>query len=296
MNTFQPRKPAGSPTGGQFDRKPHALTGVVEMGENNYSGQTLRSVTSTSADLRKADFRGATLANYTIFEDCDVKGARFNRASIDADFTQCHMEGSVFQDADLDFTHFYRCQVGDADFSGSRIEDVRITETSMKGADLFGCAISSTTCECSTLTAINAHALKVDGLELEACEICDSDFSHARTECMCLYETNARGVNAQDAVFMYPIVRGGDLSGTQWQNAVIHGGKITDCSMRESSFEGARVHASRFVGCDFTGATFKGADFDGTKLVECTLSDAQAEELIQRGATIKPSRNCDDHE
>jgi uncharacterized protein YjbI with pentapeptide repeats len=213
------------------------------------TGCDLRGATVYQADFSGADLSGAQLgamqalellAEGASFADafgeqpfffkaklrgCTLRGARLPQAV----FVQCDARGLDARSADLSQAAFLESDVDEARFTSARLENLRVVKSSMRRADLEGCAMFNS----------NLRGAQLAGARLAFTSLRRSDLSEAD-----LTGADLEGMVACESLFMDTILRG----------AKLRGANLMLCVMHRADLAGADVSDANLFGADLSGA------------------------------------------
>lgn len=304
--SFQPRKPAGSPQGGQFDSKPHTavsvnvdkphtteidpyeyqsddLTGMdfdglsqdeLSLCESTISHMTISNSFIDELDLTYTEGEKATISNHT------GQAVRLNYAGLQ-DFTIENAANSslFFTDSDTAFTTIDKSKLAVLDTTRARmprstIRDTRIDVIRADSTSLYGSLITNVT----TRDARLRHS-DMSMASIKQSNFAGSDFQGVNWDRGEVIRSNMEGAKLCGSTltsFHFVETNARDVDMRLCDTRFL---TCTDSDMAGSKWDGAHLGEMRAERTDFTGADFSGATFDYAQFSRCTLSADQRERL-----------------
>lgn len=259
MSTFQPRKPAGSPQGGQFDSKTHA---------------TLPDpVNNTSTDIRNKDISGhyhdldinhQSVMNVT--GDINLHDATLTEVELrEFSTNNTHVEGSTFNKVDIHDS--FICNSTAANLTAN---NAYVAHTSLTKNQLTNVALNK-----SIFTSVDAHALQADNLTVTG-----GNFENTQFISSTVTDSHLNG-----SVFEDSWLHSADLTNTT----------MTDCTFIASNFNYTNMNNTTITGCTFTNTPFNHANLNITSMTDCSFtycnfSRSTLEHVTLDGSTFSGTR------
>jgi len=158
-----------------------------------------------------------------------------------------------------------------------------------EAADLFGQFVVAHVAAGGTLAGRDLAGASLAGIVLAAADLSGSFFER----CI-LTGADLCGVAAEDTVFAGALLDHADLSGatlvranlsgvdarhTNFRKTRLEACQVITADLSGSNFEGAVIKDCTFVNCQFTAAHLTGAALENGSFVNCSMSDLHAEQL-----------------
>ena len=246
---------------------------------------TLRNTVVTGARFTESDMRGAafvqTVADQPAlgdrvvdFEDADLQGARFERASL---------LGADFTDANLDGASFERTSFAGANFENASMRDTQYQCIDFRGAAFEGTVFAATE---------NFEQRSYGGGAAQNLELYQVDFSGADLSYVRFGASDVQGGRFVDTIFRYADLRGAEFRSGGTCNNVGSPIDSTNCD-GEGSYDNcydftnasffntymndAEMSGGLYAGTDFRKAVLPGVRFSGSRLHETIWTDSSTE-------------------
>ncbi len=272
------------------------LTGAKFIDANLFAANFRRAIFA-SADMTRADLRGATLkhvhAGNSVFVDTGLGAARF----CDADLTGANLassdelqeRASADDDAGFDLRkRFVATQFDRSNLSGAKLTSSFLNEASFKDAVLDGTDFSWSTFVSYELVAGSTQRIAADLSRLdlrtailEQAGVPDSKaiFSH----------TDARlgsvGANLSGANLASRSLRGFDLRAVNFAGANMTNVDVSGGNLGNSNLDDVDATSASFSGADLSDISALGARFDYANLSRSLLRNA----TLARGVQANPA-------
>ena len=275
MSSFQPRKPAGSTQGGQFDTKPHA---AIDMGDvisdarpiiagQCFDNSEVGNWSYEPSIVHICSMRDSKLAGGwggSTFIECDMNGAQCTQT----DFSDSEISGTSLMN-----TSFTRGQSKKLALTNTHADGMRftmMTSPDMQWTSVKGGYITIRGCEMYGLKALSCDLANMD--------IADTMMDHAGFDDTIIACATIHNVSMQDAE-----VRGGSANAMKvsdsdisqfalmnttacdctFTNTNVQNMYVKNTDMRRTSFEGECPAAgAQFIGSDLRGSNMHGMLFE----------------------------------
>ena len=313
MSSFQPRKPAGSPHGGQFDSKPHAVMDAALDSKASVIPDKLAGAVVVGAHLDGRNFYKRHAEDLSM-KDCTLTDTIFDRANLNRLYaTCCTLDGTRFDNADMTYGLITDC-TGDATMCGANMDRLSIwssyltvdaVQSYMRKADISNTFLGESNFEGTDFTAahitdsdLNAARLhradlgytRVTNTDMTNTDMTYADLTQARLTLTNLGYANMastqwEGACAYDSCMDHALITNAEMKSSEFINTTAVGAEIADCSIKRCTFEGVDFTDATFKGnhvqgdttfeeCDFTGVDLTGNWWRRVTFAGCTLGEA----------------------
>ena len=275
MSSFQPRKPAGSTQGGQFDTKPHA---AIDMGDvisdarpiiagQCFDNSEVGNWSYEPSIVHICSMRDSKLAGGwggSTFIECDMNGAQCTQT----DFSDSEISGTSLMNTSFTRGQSKKLALTNTHADGMRF--TRMTSPDMQWTSVKGGYITICGCEMYGLKALSCDLANMD--------IADTMMDHAGFDDTIIACATIHNVSMQDAE-----VRGGSANAMKvsdsdisqfalmdttacdctFTNTNVQNMYVKNTDMRRTSFEGECPAAgAQFIGSDLRGSNMHGMLFE----------------------------------
>ena len=327
MSTFQPRKPAGSPQGGQFDSKPHAVMDVALDSKATVIPDKLVDAVVVGAHLDGGNFykrhaedlsmRNCTLTD-TIFDYANLQLLCAAYCTLDAaSFDNAVMTYGVVTDSAGNATmcgaNMYQISIWSSHLTvnaaQSSMRKADITSTVLSGSNFTGTDFTAARITDSDLNAARLHGADLGYTRVINTDVTNTDMTYADLTQARLTRTNLgyanmastqwKGACAYDSCMDHALITNAKMEDSDFINTTAVGSEITDCLITRSTFEGVDFKGATFKGnnvqgdttfeeCDFTGVDLTANEWGRVTFEGCTLGEANTAFLEGvLGVTVK---------
>lgn len=287
MSTFQPRKPAGSPKGGQFDTKPHVPSDLV-LGEeeegaaddinptnqrdrafsdleyahttrtgydydrSGFDSVTVNDVTETAMRARQCSFNEVDATN-SIFPFSELDGSTVTSCSL----TDVSLARSMMRRMDINYTTLENCRLVNSDMEGSTIRESQFLNVNASGVSARSAQFYDST--------INGH--------LEYIDLSDAHLDNC----------DLRGVQARGAILnQASITETTTLAGADLREADMISTRMVGVDAQGANMSGANAIRADFRSANLRGVNLKGAKLDRALFDDADVSGATIDETYRR--------------
>lgn len=167
-----------------------------------------------------------------------------------------------------------------ADLSGMDLSGQDLSGVNFESANLSGANLSGASLHGANLAFADLSVADVSGADVREAILHETDFSNAD-----LTDTdlrNARSLDSAASAAVSSLSSEGQMSGTAFRGAKLHGTLIGGQSLQDVTFKGASL-----VGTKWAGVTIKDSTLNGATLTKVRLRNATLRDVTLRKATIK---------
>ncbi len=161
---------------------------------------------------------------------------------------------ATLKELQLDGMQFARCDLSEADFTGSTLVDARMEGCILKFACFFGVDLTR-----SDLRGASFRGASMNGANLSGADIREAVLARAR-------RGTFTGLNEETEAT--------DLSGVQAHGVDLSAAKIGQSFAVKADFTGANMKNAAFQRTDMRTAVFRNANLEGASLVGCRVENA----------------------
>lgn len=183
-------------------------------------------------------------------------------------FRQLVLDGVPFTDASLQHCQIERCGMGGALFQRSRLDDVRISNTSFRQANAPSSAWVDTRMRLCDMAGMSFHRAILNGCRFDETLLSGADFSEA-TLTGCEFDLcDMMSTTFNGALLMRSRFRDARLGNANLMYCSFEGAQLVDMDLREVNLQSANLKNALLVRVHLGGANLEGVDLDGTTFVE----------------------------
>ena len=323
LQTAHLRAAAPRQVNGKREQVLEAIRAGISLGKADLTGADLSQLTLTDLDfegaqLEGADFSGATLTGCR-FRNAVLSRARFAAATMarchfdganlgkselsDLEATECTFEGAIFEQSRWNRVRFKDCR-----FAHGRWRSLRADGVEFAGTGFVNCTFMQ-----ASMKAMRWHSCKLERTAFveadfeqcafESCELAPvlfrmlrkcapTRFSQSRLhQSFFSPECGFAGSRFDGCQVSETSLRGLDLSGADFGDAVLDGLDFSEAKLMRCSFDRASAQEALFIRADLSGASLRAANlaqaifksarlndacFDGASLYQSDLSMVEA--------------------
>jgi uncharacterized protein YjbI with pentapeptide repeats len=169
-----------------------------------------------------------------------------------------HLEGAVFDRADL----------RKADFEGAHVQGASFFRAQLKGAVLLRAHLQGASFEGAQLEGHSLDYAQLQGASLIGAQLQGASLDLAQLQGASLFQAKLQGAS---------------LNGAQLQGALLNGAQLQGASLESARLQGASLDGARLQGADFTGSTFAGTDMRNAAVWRTNFDDASLTAVFEDG-------------
>lgn len=277
------------------------LTGANLSGID-FGGANLEGAFLEAANLEGCSFRGANCEKVVFTRARLVKADLEQVRLVEANLGEANLEHARLGRADLTHAVLYKAKLEDTDLTGARLDqadfaeavfprtilaEVKAKETVFSKVDLSGANLQRAVLEHCTFIECTLNKADFSGATLTAAAFIDVQgvdisFERARMNNIRVGRVErgtsfARG-NFKGADLTMANLRGADLVGACFHDAILNAADLSVCKLEGADFEGARAIESRFIKADLTNANLCRTDFMNALFTRAILRGARFED------------------
>jgi uncharacterized protein YjbI with pentapeptide repeats len=233
----------------------------------NLRYRNLNCGTFKGADLRRADFEGATLIGANLKEaglhGALLAGARLHGASLDkAQLQDASLEGADLQGASLNEAQLQGAFLDGAKLQNASLYQALLQEASLNDANLSGAWLYLAQLQGASLTVADLRGATLDGAQLQGASLGNSFLEGA----------SLAGAQLQGALLADSNLQGASFFDAALQGASLIGAHLEGASLDVAQLQGASLDRASLVGADLQNARLDGASLDAALLQGAVLA------------------------
>jgi uncharacterized protein YjbI with pentapeptide repeats len=171
-----------------------------------------------------------------------------------------HLEGAVFDRADL----------RKADFEGAHVQGASFFRTQLKGAVLLHAHLQGASLEGAQLEGHSLDHAELQGASLMGAQLQGAALDYAQLQGASLDNAQLRGATLREAQ-----LQGASLQNAQLRGATLGWAKLQGATLDKAQLQGATLREAKLQGASLDRAQLQGASLDDAQLQGASLQNAQ---------------------